>query len=93
MRVVFSTITWPTSPDVLVLDEPTNHLDMQAIEAMSEALGAFKGAAVVVSHDEDFIRNLGADAVYMVSGKSKSLVRLENGVDEYIQRITKKASK
>lgn len=93
MRVIFSMITWPSSPDVLLLDEPTNHLDMHAIEAMSEAICAFEGAVVIVSHDEDFIRNLKSNGVFMMSKKSKNLVRLENGVDEYIEKLTKKVYK
>lgn len=90
VRVVFSTITWPSSPDVLILDEPTNHLDMQAIEAMRESLVSFRGAVVLVSHDEDFIRKLKADGVYMLSKKTKSLVRLEKGVDEYVERVCRR---
>lgn len=89
VRVAFSLCTWPQSPDVLLLDEPTNHLDMQTIEALSLALEGFEGAAVVVSHDEAFIRGLKSDSVFMVSKKSRTLVRLENGVDEYISKIMK----
>lgn len=90
VRVVFSTITWPSSPDVLLLDEPTNHLDMQAIEAMTEALINFKGAVVVVSHDEEFIRRLNAHSVFMLSRKTKSLIKLKNGVDEYKAKLSRK---
>ncbi len=87
-RVAFSLITWPVSPQVLVLDEPTNHLDMLTIEALGEALNTFAGSVLVVSHDESFIRSLNASRVYMMSKKSKSLIRMENGIDEYISRIS-----
>ncbi len=88
VRVAFSLITWPVSPQVLVLDEPTNHLDMLTIEALGEALNTFAGSVLVVSHDESFIRSLNASRVYMMSKKTKGLVRMENGIDEYISRIS-----
>jgi ATP-binding cassette subfamily F protein uup len=42
-------------PDVLLLDEPTNHLDILAIETLEKTLRAFRGAALVVSHDRAFL--------------------------------------
>jgi macrolide transport system ATP-binding/permease protein len=44
--------------NALVLDEPTNHLDLRSILALEEALGHFRGALLVVSHDADFLRAL-----------------------------------
>ncbi|MEJ8405608.1 ABC-F family ATP-binding cassette domain-containing protein [Brevundimonas vesicularis] len=51
-------ITGATPPQLLVLDEPTNHLDLDAIAAVEEALCAYDGALIVVSHDVDFLAAL-----------------------------------
>ena len=45
-------------PNVLVLDEPTNHLDLEAIHALTNALRAFDGTVLFVSHDRAFVSAL-----------------------------------
>ena len=47
----------------LILDEPTNHLDMQSKDVLKDALKAFDGTVVVVSHDREFLDGL-VDKVY-----------------------------
>jgi len=49
-RVVFSMMSL-ANPHMLMLDEPTNHLDMTCIDALAEAILAFNGGTVLVSHD------------------------------------------
>ncbi|MDB4977138.1 MAG: transporter [Myxococcaceae bacterium] len=46
---------------LLLLDEPTNHPDLEAIASIEAALRAYEGALLVVSHDPDFVRNVGSD--------------------------------
>ena len=46
------------SPDILLLDEPTNHLDMRTKDIIKDALKAFDGTLILVSHDRDFLDGL-----------------------------------
>jgi ATPase subunit of ABC transporter with duplicated ATPase domains len=47
--------------NVLVLDEPTNHLDLAAIEQLEQALAAYTGALLLVSHDRRLLDNVSLD--------------------------------
>src|SRR4029077_12851317 len=50
-------------PNVLVLDEPTNHLDLEAIHALVEAVKAYTGTIIFVSHDRWFVSALATRVV------------------------------
>ncbi|EJD55360.1 hypothetical protein AURDEDRAFT_179121 [Auricularia subglabra TFB-10046 SS5] len=53
-RVSFAALSLQ-NPHVLLLDEPTNHLDIQGLDALMNAIAAWNGGVIVISHDERFI--------------------------------------
>ena len=56
-RLIFGRLM-AEGPNVLVLDEPTNHLDIESIHALLDALVAFDGTVIFVSHDRFFVSGL-----------------------------------
>ncbi|MGN6636141.1 MAG: ABC-F family ATP-binding cassette domain-containing protein [Oryzihumus sp.] len=57
-RLLIATLV-NTPSRVLVLDEPTNHLDFDSLEVVEAALAQYRGALLVVSHDEEFAERVG----------------------------------
>ena len=58
-----------TPCDVLILDEPTNHLDMESKEILENAINAYEGTVLYVSHSIDSIRSLCDKVVWQDHGK------------------------
>ena len=57
--------------NLLILDEPTNHLDMQSKDVLKEAIKAFDGTVIVVSHDREFLDGLVTKVYEFGGGKVK----------------------
>ena len=70
------------SPDVLLMDEPTNFLDVAHIEWLAKYLKSFDKAFVVISHDEEFLRQIG-DVVYCLS--NKEMIRYKMNYDMFLK--------
>jgi ATP-binding cassette subfamily F protein 3 len=68
--------------NVLILDEPTNHLDIESREALEDALLAFEGTLLLVSHDRALLEAVGTRTVAVDDGKLRSY---EGGWQEYVR--------
>jgi ATP-binding cassette subfamily F protein 3 len=66
--------------NLLVLDEPTNHLDLPSCDMLEDALGAYPGTVIIVTHDRHLIRGVADALVEVRDGR----VRWHEGVDERI---------
>lgn len=55
--------------DLVILDEPTNNIDIQVVEQMTNALNNYRGALIAISHDIDFLSQIGIDKAYRIKNK------------------------
>jgi len=75
------------APHLLILDEPTNHLDVDAREALVQALNAYSGAVVIVSHDRHMLE-MSADRLVLVDNGTAS--DIDGSLDDYIAFVLAK---
>ncbi len=72
------------APHLLILDEPTNHLDVDTREALIQALTAYEGAVVIVSHDRHMIE-MAADRLVLVdAGTAKEF---DGTIEDYLALV------
>ena len=57
-------------PNLLFLDEPTNHLDIYMRESLTQALAAYTGTLLLVTHDRYLMQTLGCPILYLEDGKA-----------------------
>lgn len=69
--------------NLLILDEPTNHLDLRSKDVLKEALLAFDGTLILVSHDRDFLQGL-AEKVFEF--KDKRVLEHFETIDDFLIR-------
>ncbi len=72
------------APHLLILDEPTNHLDVDAREALIQALNAYNGAVVIVSHDRHMLEMTADRLVLVDAGTARDF---DGAIDDYIALI------
>ncbi|MBF0158686.1 MAG: ATP-binding cassette domain-containing protein [Magnetococcales bacterium] len=69
--------------NLLLLDEPTNHLDMEARAALTEALEAYQGTLILISHDRDLLESV-CDTYWLVADGQATV--WPHTLDDYLQQ-------
>ena len=70
----------------LILDEPTNHLDIKSKEVLQDAINAFEGTVILVSHDRAFLDGVVNKVLEVAPGSTRMLTC---NVSEYVERLEK----
>lgn len=86
-------------PNLMFLDEPTNHLDIYMRESLTQALAAYTGTLLLVTHDRYLMQTLGCPIMYLEDGKASfypnfaALQNRENGKTQEQQKTEETAKK
>lgn len=86
-RVVFAQLSY-TRPHILVCDEPSNHMDFASIDALVEALKAFKGGIIIVSHDQALISSVCTELWEVADGL---VTRMDGTWADYVASVLSRA--
>jgi len=73
-----------TPANLLFLDEPTNHLDMQSIDALADAIEAFEGSLIMVTHSEMLLRRLADALIIFHKGGAEYF---DGTYDDFLEKI------
>ena len=85
-RVVFALLALE-SPNLILLDEPTNGLDLSTIDSLADAIAAFNGGVVVVSHDFRLLDKVAKD-IFVI--ENKTATKWEGSILDYKQTLAAK---
>ncbi|CEH13169.1 probable positive effector protein gcn20 [Ceraceosorus bombacis] len=80
-RVAFAQLSL-MRPHVLLLDEPTNHLDIEGLDALMDAIKAWNGGVIAISHDQRFIQNC-MDQLWVADAEKKTVTQFRGDVESY----------
>ncbi|KAI9293812.1 hypothetical protein K502DRAFT_325145 [Neoconidiobolus thromboides FSU 785] len=72
------------NPHILILDEPTNHLDMESMDALIDAIKAFTGGVILVSHDERFINSV---ATQLWICDNNTVTKFQGNIKDYKKMV------
>ncbi|MBO5441221.1 MAG: ABC-F family ATP-binding cassette domain-containing protein, partial [Alphaproteobacteria bacterium] len=78
-RLLFAKINL-NAPELLIFDEPTNHLDMTGRTALADAINAYAGAVILISHDFNLLSQV-ADTLWLVH--NHTLTAFDGDLEEY----------
>ncbi|OJD28895.1 abc transporter atp-binding protein arb1 [Diplodia corticola] len=85
-RIVFALLAIE-GPNMLLLDEPTNGLDIPTIDSLADAINAFSGGVVVVSHDFRLLDKIAKDIMVC---ENKTVHKWNGSIGEYKNHLRKK---
>ena len=76
-------------PDVLILDEPTNNLDIASIQSLIDAINLYKGCVVIVSHNEQLIRDTHC---FLYAICNRNIEKVDGSFDDYRNEVLSSAN-
>jgi ATPase subunit of ABC transporter with duplicated ATPase domains len=82
-RLLFSKLMF-LKHNVLIFDEPTNHLDLESITALRDALAAYEGTCIFVTHDRDLVE---AGATRILAMSKQGIDDFQGNYDEFRQKV------